>query len=179
MHSHLGLPHLLFVDRTVHVCEVAEPLTSLKIDLRSLPSSSPPHCLPIHSSGSGSGIAVGDRIYRRLLESPLTSSGLLTRTTAASRSPVNLIKRLHGYLWKLIKQRGASSLVCHRLSGSVQLIQLHLFRDIVHPPHPFESVYKHLCTTDYCTLHNIQHLPPFDSVALDVLAANFDPLRHL
>lgn len=49
------------------------------------------------------------------------------------------------------------------LSGSVQLIQLHLSRDIVHPPpHAFESVYEHLCTTDYCTLHNIQHLPPVD-----------------
>lgn len=41
-------------------------------------------------------------------------------------SKLNRINRLDFYLWKLIKQRGASSLLCNRLSGSAWLIQLHL-----------------------------------------------------
>lgn len=39
-------------------------------------------------------------------------------------SKLNRIKWLNFYLWKLIKQRGASSLLCNCLSGSAQLIQL-------------------------------------------------------
>lgn len=44
----------------------------------------------------------------------------------SARSKLNRIKGLNFYLWTLIKQRGAFSLLCKCLSGSVWLIQLHL-----------------------------------------------------
>lgn len=46
-------------------------------------------------------------------------------------SKPNRITGLHFYLWKLIKQRRASTPVCKCLSGSAWLIQLHLFTAIM------------------------------------------------
>lgn len=53
-------------------------------------------------------------------------SVFLYKQLHTARSKLNRINWLDFYLWKLVKQRGASSLLCNRLSGSVQLIQLHL-----------------------------------------------------
>lgn len=103
----------------VCVCEVTEALTSLKIDLRS--SHLFLRLAARSSSSSGSGTVVVGRVYHHLLGSLSTSCTLSSQTTAASHSLVNLIRRLYGYLWKLIKRRGASSLVHYRLSGSMQL----------------------------------------------------------
>lgn len=125
--SHLGSAHLLNTDRTGRACvrvwdDSGFDLSENRPPL--LPSRLPPHYTQQRR-----------HCCRWPSLPPLTrvSANLLQpRTTADSHSLVNLIKRLHGYLWKLIKRRGGiltRSLLPKWISAAMQL---HLSRDIMH-----------------------------------------------
>lgn len=81
--------------------------------------------LPISTSSRGRGVTDCSVAVRCLLLSPSVSP--LYRNWFKP----NRITGLHFYLWKLIKQRRASTPLCKCLSGSAWLIQLHLFTAIM------------------------------------------------
>lgn len=168
VHSHLGLPHLLFVDRIlhvcvcvcrcVHVCEVTEPFD--------LSKNRPPLLTVFLSAAVAAALLSATEftaVYWSLHRPPAASWHAQLQPRAVRSIWLRGSMAIYG---SLLNNVGHPRLSATGLSGSVQLIQLHLSRDIVHPPpHAFESVCEHLCTTAYCTPYNIQHLPPVESVA--------------
>ena len=110
--------------------------------------------------------------------------------TQPDRSSIGLTGSISIY-GKLIKQRGASSLLCNHLSGSVLLIQLHLSTVILPLLSQWISaaILKHFGKVNYCTTTaqatavRRKRSPPFPHldfhaihVKLELLASHLYPL---